>query len=328
MPIGRRPFALAAAALLVQMRALAQSPGRMYRVGYLQTATPQEQEALTRAFDDALRGFGYVEGRNLVLERRFAHGQQDRLAGLAAELVGLEPDVIVTGGNIVIAAVQRATSTIPVVMGTSRDPVGSGFVASLAHPGGNITGNSADPTVELQGKRLELLKTAVPDAARVAWLWNPQAPGAAGYRSALDAAALSLRVTIQAYAARTREDFPAAFARMAGDGQQALVVQPDPLFFTARQQVVELAVRHRLPAVYHAREFVELGGLMSYGASLEAQFRRAAAFVHKILQGARPAEMPVEQASVFELAIHVGSAAELKLRLPRNLLLQADHLVG
>jgi putative ABC transport system substrate-binding protein len=305
----------------------AQQKPRTFRIGYIQTATESEQKHLTSAFEDALRDLGYVEGRNAVFERRFAGGKQGRLPELAAELVQLNVDVIVTGGNPVIAAVKRATATIPVVMATSRDPVGSGFVTSLARPGANITGMSGDPGPEVQGKRLELLKQAVPRASRIALLWNPLFPGVESYRKAVESAAQTLGVSLHAVEARGRDDFDNAFAAMVRQRVDALVVLPDPVFFTARAQIVELATKHQLPAVYHAREVVEIGGLMSYGVSLSDQFRRAAAYVDKILKGARPGELAVEQAATFELVINLKTARTLGLGISPSLRMRADGLI-
>jgi len=299
----------------------------MYRIGYIQTATPDEQQPLTREFIEGLRELGYVQGRNIVLEERYAWGRQELLPDLAVQLVALNCDVIVTGANIAVAAVKQATATIPVVMATSREPVGSGFVASLARPGGNITGLTSDPTPEVQGKRLQLLNEAVPSASRVALLWNPLAPGAATYREAVEIAARRLGISLQVVDARGRNEFESAFGAMARERADALVVMPDPIFFTARAQVVDLATRYRLPAVYHAREIVEIGGLMSYGVSLSYQFRRAAAYVDKILRGAKPGDLPVEQAAKFEFVINLKTAKALGIAIPRPLLQRADEVI-
>jgi len=313
--------------LLAAFTADAQPRGKVYRIGYIQTATPEEQAPLTKAFEDGLRELGYVEGRNIVVERRFAWGKQERLPDLAAELVQLNVDVIVTGGNPVIAAVKQATSTIPVVMAAGRDPVGSGFVESLRRPGGNITGVTSDPSAEVQGKRLELLKEAVPRASRVAVLWNPLPPGAEIYRKAAETAAGKLGISLQLVEARGRNEFEGAFAAMSRERADAVVVLPDPVFFTAREQVVELVTKHRLPAVFHAREFVNLGGMMSYGSSLDHQFRRAAVYVDKILKGAKPSELAVEQAAKIDLAINLKTAQALGIAIPPSLRLRADHTI-
>ncbi len=313
--------------LAAPLTAGTQPRGKVYRIGYIQTATPDEQEPLTKAFDEGLRELGYVEGRNIVVERRFAWGKQERLPDLAAELVRLNVDVIVTGANPVIAAVKQATATIPVVMTTSRDPVGSGFVASLARPGGNITGLTGDPTPEVQGKRLQLLKEAVPKASRVALLWNPLAPAAQTYRTAVENAAGTLGISMLAVEVRGRDELEGAFAAIARERVDALVVLPDPLFFTARAQVVLLTTKYRLPAVFHAREFVDIGGLISYGSSLDQQFRRAAVYVDKILKGAKPGDLPVEQPMRLELVINLKTARALGLTIPASLRISADHMI-
>lgn len=324
---GRRRFLGAIAAIGVAPLAASQSPARPYRVGYIQTATPEEQAHLTQAFEDGMRALGYVEGRNVVYERRFAHGRQERLPDLALELVRSSVDVIVTGANPVISAVQRATTTIPVVMAASRDPVGAGFIASIARPGGNITGLTNDPSPDVHGKRLELLKEAAPRMARVAYVWNPVPPGADVYRRALEAAGRRLRVAVQVVEVRRRDELEPAFATIARDRFEAVVVDSDPVFFTARAQIVPLAAKHRLPAIYQAREFVDLGGLMSYGDSIADRFRRAAGYVDKILKGARPADLPVEQASKLELVVNLGTAKMLGLTMPQSLLLRADEVI-
>ena len=302
----RRGFLGLPAALLLQPVAVNAQPRRPHRIGYIQTATPEEQASLTQAFDEGLRELGYIEGQNVLVMRRFAYGKQELLPGLASELVGLDVDVIVTGGNPVVDAVRRATSTIPVVMGASRDPVGAGFIASLARPGGNITGLTNDTGLEIVGKYVEILKELVSRLARIALLLNPIPPGAANYRAAVESAATSAGLAVQVVEARGRDQFEAAFGAMARERAEGVVVQSDPIFFTARRQLVELAAKHRLPAVYHASEFVESGGLVSYGGSLHYQFRRAATYVDKILKGAKPADLPVEQSAKLELVINRG----------------------
>jgi putative ABC transport system substrate-binding protein len=325
--IDRRRFVGALAVTAVVPFSGAQPAGKVYRIGYIQTATPDEQARLTKAFEDALRELGYVEGRNAVFERRFAWGKQERLPELAAELVQLNVDVIMTGGNPVIAAVKQATSTIPIVMGASRDPVGVGFIASLARPGGNITGLTNDTGLEIVGKYLELLKEVVPNASHVALLLNPIPPGAANYRKATEIAAKNLGVSLQIVEARGRDEFEGAFATMARERADAVVVQSDPIFFTARKQIVDLATKYRLPAVFHAREFVEIGGLMSYGGSLDYQFRRAAAYVDKILKGAKPGDLAVEQTAKIDFVINLRTAKAIGAVIPQSLLLRADEVI-
>jgi putative ABC transport system substrate-binding protein len=260
----------------------AQATGKVYRIGYILTVAPSEAEHLTSALDEGLRELGYVEGRNVVFERRWAEGRQERLPALAAELVRLNVDVIVTGSNPVIAAVKQATTTIPVVMAASRDPVGAGFIASIGRPGGNITGLTNDPAPAILGKNLELLKEVVPGALRVALLWNPVPPGAESYKREVESAARKLAVTLRVLEVRGSDEIEGAFATMARERVDALVVLPDPITFTARSQVVLLAARHRLPVVYWQREYVDAGGLMSYGSDLAHQFRRAAVYVDKV----------------------------------------------
>jgi putative ABC transport system substrate-binding protein len=313
--------------LAAPLAADAQPTGKVYRIGFIQTAAPNEMGHLIKALDEGLRELGYVEGRNVVFERRFAEGKQERLPALAAELVRLKVDVIVTGSNPVIAAVQQATATIPVVMTVSRDPVGVGFIVSLARPGGNITGLTNEPTPEIIGKNLELLKEAAPRVSRVAYLWNPVPPGAGTYRNAVESAARKLGVTFQSVEVRGRNEFEAAFTAMVRERANGVVVGPDPVLFSARSQVVLLAERRRLPTVYALSEFAEAGGLMSYGPNIADQFRRAAIYVDKILKGARPADIPVEQATKFELVINLKTAKALGLTIPPSLLLRADHII-
>ncbi len=318
---------LAVAAMIGSGAASAQSAARIFRVGYIVVATPEEQAHLTRAFEDALRDLGYVEGRNVVFERRFAHGDAQRLPDLAAELVKLAPDVIVTGGNPVIAAVRRTATTIPVVMGISRDPVGAGFVASYGRPGGNVTGLAADPMPDVLGKDLEVFKEILPRAQRVALLWNPVPPGADTYRKVAENAARRLGVTMQVVEVRERNDLEAAFDAMVLERADGVWVLPDPLTFTARRQVVALSMKHRLPSVYWQREYVDSGGLVSYGSSVATAFRRAAWYVDRILKGAKPGDLAVEQAAKFELVVNLGTAKSLGLVIPQSLLLRADEVI-
>ena len=305
----------------------AQATARVFRVGYIVVATPEEQAHLTRAFEDGMRDLGYVEGRDVVFERRFAHGDTGRLPDLAAELVRLAPDVIVTGGNPVIAAVRRTATTIPVVMGISRDPVGAGFIASYGHPGGNVTGLAADPMPDVLGKDLEVFKEIVPRAQRVALLWNPVPPGADTYRKVAENAARRLGVAMQVVEVRERNDLEAAFDAMVRERADGVWVLPDPLTFTARRQVVALSMKHRLPSVYWQREYVDSGGLVSYGSSVATAFRRAAWYVDRILKGAKPEDLAVEQAAKFELVVNLGTAKSLGLVVPQSLLLRADEVI-
>ena len=305
----------------------AQPNGKVYRIGFIQTAPRKEIGHLIKSLDDGLRELGYVEGRNVVFERRSADGKQERLAALAVELVKLKVDIIVTGSNPVIAAVRQATATIPVVMAVSRDPVGSGFIASLARPGGNITGLANDPAPEIMGKNLELLKEVVPRASRVALLWNPVPAGAAIYKNAVETAARNLGVTLQSVEIRAENEFESAFAAMIRERVNGVVVTSDPIFLGSRSQLVRLAGRHRLPTVYVQREFVEAGGLMSYGGNLAYQFRRAAVYVDKILKGAKPADLPVEQPTQFDLVVNMRTAKDLGIKIPNSVLALATKVI-
>jgi putative ABC transport system substrate-binding protein len=319
--------ALGAGMFAAPLAAVAQPTGKVYRIGFIQTAPRKEIGHLIKALDDGLRELGYVEGRNVVFERRFADGKQERLAALAVELVKLKVDIIVTGSNPVIAAVRQATATIPVVMAVSRDPVGSGFIASLARPGGNITGLANDPAPEIMGKNLELLKEVVPRASRVALLWNPVPAGAAIYKNAVETAARNLGVTLQSVEIRAENEFESAFAAMIRERANGVVVTSDPIFLGSRSQLVRLAGRHRLPTVYVQREFVEAGGLMSYGGNLAYQFRRAAVYVDKILKGAKPADLPVEQPTQFDLVVNMRTAKDLGIKIPNSVLALATKVI-
>jgi putative ABC transport system substrate-binding protein len=305
----------------------AQLPGKVYRIGLILSGAPEEVEHLTRVLDEGLRDLGYIEGRNILLERRFARGRLERLPALAAELVRVNVDVIVTGSNPVIAAVKQATTTVPVVMAVSRDPVGSGFVASLARPGGNITGLSNDPTPDLLAKNLELLHEAVPTARRVALLWNPEPVGAETYRKVVESAARKLGVALHPVEVRGRHELEEAFSAMTRARIQAVVVLPDPVFLTARTQVALLAARARIPAIYGVSEHVEVGGFMSYGANVASQFRRVAVYVDRILKGAKPGDLPVEQAATFELVINEKAAHALGIAIPASLRLRANRVI-
>jgi len=319
--------ALGAGMFAAPLAAVAQPTGKVYRIGFIQTAPRKEIGHLIKALDDGLRELGYVEGRNVVFERRFADGKQERLAALAVELVKLKVDIIVTGSNPVIAAVRQATATIPIVMAVSRDPVGSGFIASLARPGGNITGLANDPAPEIMGKNLELLKEVVPRASRVAFLWNPVPAGAAIYKNAVETAARNLGVTLQSVEIRAENEFESAFAAMIRERVNGVVVTSDPIFLGSRSQLVRLAGRHRLPTVYVQREFVEAGGLLSYGGNLAYQFRRAAVYVDKILKGAKPADLPVEQPTQFDLVVNMRTAKDLGIKIPNSVLALATKVI-
>ena len=290
------------------VKAQAQQPARIPRIGILIAPSASSFSARVEAFRRRLRELGYVEGKNIVIEYRYAEGKVERIPDLAAELVRLKVDVIVTsGGERTILAAKKASPTIPIVFVGAGDPVGTGLVSSLARPGGNITGLST-MTPDLDGKRLELLKEAFPKVARVAFLWQP------GWRGNLaltdmEAAAKALGVKLLSLEVRSLDDFDSAFARAKRDGAQALITTPGGIIATQQRQVLDFAAKNRLPAMYHYSEWVEAGGLMSYAANNADLFRRAADYVDKILKGAKPADLPIEQPKKFELMINLENCA-------------------
>ena len=301
----------------------------MYRLGLLGGSPPTAHEASARlweAFFDGLRELGYVEGRNFRVEGRWYGEQPERLPALAAELVRLEVDVIVAGATPAPEAAHRATATIPIVMASHADPVGSGLVVSLARPGKNVTGLSTLSS-ELVGKQLQLLKEVVPGISRVGLLRNPTVPVQTLSVREAEAAARSLKLQVQVVEARAPTDLAGAFSRMTREGVEGLLALSGSVFFAERARIAELAAQSRLPAVYIVREFVEAGGLLGYGASIRENWRRAASYVDRILKGARPAEMPVEQPTKFELVVNLKAARALGLTLPPALLARADEVI-
>jgi putative ABC transport system substrate-binding protein len=304
----------------------AQQPAKILRIGILIAPSASSFSARVEALRRRLRELGYVEGKNIVIEYRYAEGKVERIPDLAAELVRLKVDVIVTsGGERTILAAKKASATIPIVFAGAADPVGTGLVSSLARPGGNITGLS-QMSPDLDGKRLELLKEAFPKVARVAFLWQP------GWRGNLaltdmEAAAKALGVKLLSLEVRSLDDFDSAFARAKRDGAQALINTPGGIIATQQRQVLDFAAKNRLPAMYHNSEFVEAGGLMSYGPSQTDQWRRAADFVDRILKGTKPADIPVEQPTKFEFVINVKAAEQIGLTIPPKVLAQADKVI-
>ncbi len=278
------------------------------------------------AFLEGMRALGYVEGQHLVLEYRAAAGHYERLPALAAELVQRKPEVIVTQGTPAALAAKDATTTIPIVMVGVGDPVGSGLVASLARPGGNITGSSGMQP-EVVGKQLEFLKAVRPTVSRVAVLWNPANPVAALMVREADVAAQALGVQLHLLEARGPDAFDSAFAAMTSAHAGALLILADPMFLQHRRRLAELAATSRLPTMHNVRAFVEAGGLLCYGVSQPDQWRRAATYVDKILKGAKPADLPVEQPTKFELVINLKTAKVLGLTLPASLLVLADTVI-
>jgi putative ABC transport system substrate-binding protein len=326
--IQRRNFLITAGALLAAPLVEAQQAAKVARIGWL-THNLVPNRHLLEAFRQGLRDLGYVEGRNVVIEYRDAEGKAQRLPALAAELVALKVDVIVTVSNTTALAAKQATSTVPIVFAAVANPVESGIVTSLARQGGNVTG-LASLGSELVGKRLELLKQAVPGVSRVAALWLPGALGERtdnDMRTGADAASRALGVRLQFVEARVPEDFDRAFSDMISARADALTVLPSNLFLREHGRLVDLAAKNRLPAVYPSREYVAAGGLMSYGANQVALFRSAATYVDKILKGAKPGDLPVEQSSKFELVINLKTANALALTVPPSLLQRADEVI-
>jgi putative ABC transport system substrate-binding protein len=311
------------------LAAEAQQAAKVARIGYL-TGSLAAGPHLPEAFRQGLRDLGYVEGRNLVIEYRDAEGKFERLPALAAELVALKVDVIMAGGTPQPLAAKQATRTIPIVFAGAVDPVGSGLVTSLARPGGNVTGLSA-LSPELVGKTLEQLTQAVPGVSRVVALWHPGGfPERTGKDILKEAevAARALGVRLQFVEARGPEDFDRAFSDMTRARAGALTVLPSTtMFVIERRRLVDLAAKNRLPAVYPSREYVDAGGLMAYGPNLADLFRRAATYVDKILKGAKPGDLPVEQPTKFELVINLKAAKALGLTIPQSLLLRADEVI-
>ena len=328
--IDRRTFLAGTGALLlaVPLAAEAQPAGKVYRIGFLSPASPSDPrvQRFLAAFRNGLGELGYVEGQTIAIESRWAAGKYERLPGLAAELVRLKMEVIVTAAVPAIRAAKEATSTIPIIMAVVVDPVATGLVASLARPGGNITGLSL-MTPELVGKQLEMLKEVVPKASRVAVLWNPANPGNAPQLRAAEVAARTLGVRLQPLEARGPREIDSAFAAMSKEGASAVVVLVDVVFIDQRTRIADLAATRRLPSVYGLPEYVEAGGLMAYGPSYIANYRRAAVYVDKILKGAKPGDLPIEQPTKFEFVINLKAAKALGLTIPPSLLQRADEVI-
>ena len=309
------------------LAAEAQQAGRVYRVGYLSTPTRESVERGLEAFLRALRELGWVEGQNLIIEYRWAEGKVERLPDLAAELVRRKVDLIVAPAGSAALAAKNATSSIPIVMIFPSDPVEMGLVASLSRPGGNITGTTFTPGPEIFGKQLQILKEAIPHASRVAILWNPADPSFATQKREVEAAARSLRIRLQHVEARGPEEFDSAFSAMARERADALLVGGTSTFLAHRTRIAELAVKSRLPTMYSFRESVEAGGLMAYAVNMADFVGRAAVYVDKILRGAKPADLPVEQPTKFELTINLKTAKTIGLTIPQSVLARADAVI-
>src|SRR4029077_7438113 len=304
-------------------------PKKVSQIGYLSATDPASESTRAEAIRLALRDLGYVEGQNIAIEYRYSEGKQDRQPELAAELVRLKVDIIVvTGGTGQTRAAKNATKTIPIIMvGAGSDPVEAGLIESLAHPGGYVTGITS-LNRELGGKRLELLKEAVPKVARVAVLYDPAAPAAVlDVREVLPAAARALKLTLQPWEVRTSEDFDTVFAAMGKQRPDGLYVTPGPLMANNLRRIAGLALKSRLPSVYGDKEFADAGGLMYYGADQAESYKRAAYYVDRILKGAKPADLPVEQPTKFELIINLKTAKQIGMTIPQKVLGRADKVI-
>ena len=323
------PFlALVLGLLAAPLAAEAQQAAKVYRIGLLGGSPPNSPggRRAWEGFFQGMRELGYVEGRDILVEGRWYGDRTDRLPALAAELVRLRVDVIVAGAPPAPEAAQRATSTIPIVMAIHSDPVGSGLAVSVAKPGKNVTGVST-LSLELVGKRLQLLKEAVPGISRVAVLWNPTVTTLALDVREAGVAARSLKVQLQVLEARAPSDLAGAFSAMAKDRTGGVLILTSSMFYAERTRIAELAAQSRVPAIYGVKEFAEAGGLMTYGVGLGESFRRAARYVDKILKGAKPADLPIEQPTKFELVVNLKAARTLGLTIPPSLLAQADEVI-
>ena len=314
--------------LAVAVIAYAQQPTKIPRIGYLSPLDSASESTRAEVIRLALRDLGYIEGQNISIEYRYAEGKRDRAPELAAELVRLKVDIIVVGGSSGTRAAMNATKTIPIVMvGQGIDPVEAGLIESLARPGGNVTGIT-NLTTELGGKRMELFKEAVPKLARVAVLYDPTSPTSVHEaKEVLPVAARALKLTLQPSEVRAADDFERVFAALNKQRPDGLYVAPGPLTLANRKRIAEFALQRRLPSMYVRSEFVDAGGLMSYGADLADSYRRVAYFVDRILKGAKPADLPVEQPTKFEFVINLKTAKQIGVMIPPNLLARATKLI-
>jgi putative tryptophan/tyrosine transport system substrate-binding protein len=325
----RRDFikVVAGSAVTWPVAARAQQPGKIFRIGYLGVSSPSLEPHYVEAFRQKLHDLGHVEGRNIAIDYKWAEGQDDRLPNLASELVSLNPDVIVTTGTPGAIAAMRATKTIPIVMATIGDPVGSGLVASLARPGGNATGFTVLGP-ELEGKRLELLKQAVPELSRLAILWNPSNPGSVSYFETVKNAGRALQISLDpVMEVRRSDELDNAFTAIADARPHALAVIPDRFLLSHRREIVEFAAVKRLPSMYPYREYVDAGGLMSYAPSNIEMFRNAASYVDRIIKGAKPSDLPIQEPTKFELVINLKTAKALGLDIPLQLQQLANEVI-
>jgi putative ABC transport system substrate-binding protein len=324
----RRDFiTLLAGAATYPLAAPAQQPGKMWRIGFISGASRAATfENILIGFAQGMRELGYAEGKDFTIEWRYAEGVYDRFPQIAADLLRLKVDFFVLGTPAAVRAVQQATSTIPIIMGYSTDPVGNGFVASIARPGGNVTG-LASSSEDTAPKQVELLASTVPDLARLGILVNPRNPNSSPILRNARTAAEAVRIGVIAVEAQTPEEIETAFSALSNDRAQALMITSDGFFNSQRERIVALALNHRLPSIFAQREYVEAGGFMSYGESLKEFFRRAAIFVDKIIKGAKPGDLPIEQPALFKLVINRKTADLLGVAIPPPLYLFADEVI-
>jgi len=327
--ISRRAFTVTTTVGLVAVSGMARgdSPRKPRQVAFLLPGAREQFAHLMHAFEVGLVELGYVLNKDVVIIGQFADGRAERLPNLAAELVRLKVDVIVVATNAVVAAAKQATAMIPIVTASVIDPVGAGFITSVSRPGGNITGLTSDVTVEIWAKRLQLLKEAVPGVSRIALLWNPMDRARLAYANEAEKAARTIGVSLYRQEFGGADDFPQAFASIREKGSGAVLVAGDAATFSRQAELVKLAAHYKLPAGYPWREIVEIGGFMSYGVRFEDAYRRAAIYVDKILKGAKPADLPVEQPTKFELVINLTTAKALGLTVPPSVLLRADQVI-
>jgi putative ABC transport system substrate-binding protein len=320
----RREFmtVLGGAAVAWPLAAHAQQPGKVWRMGFI----AHGHESFYDALFEGLREYGYEEGRNLIVERRYAQGQAERFKEFAAEMVRLNVDIIIVVTTPAALAVKKATTTIPIVHPNAIDPLNTGLIASLAHPGGNLTGG-AQLTAEVSAKRLEILKRVVPRLSRVAALWNPDNPALVFSWKETQGAARALGVTLQSHEVQGPKDFAAAFAMTADERPDALLVLQDAVTMQQRNEIIDFAIQKRLPSMFQEKGWAVAGGLMSYGENLPSMYRRAAYFVDRIFKGAKPADLPVEQATKFDMVLNLKTAKAIGLTIPDSVLVLADEVI-
>lgn len=325
---GRREFliALGVSALSRPFAVAAQQPAKLRRIGFLSPFARAATVSSEEAFRQGLRALGWVEGQNIAIEYRYAEDKVERLPDLAADLVRLKVDVIVASVGVDALAAQKVTQTIPIVTAAGGGPVASGLAASLARPGGNVTGLS-QMSAELVGKRLELLKEIVPKLSRVAVLWNPRGTPSTLNWNEMQLPARRLGVQLHSLEVLSADDYEKVFDEAIKARASALVLTPDPLIDAHLKQIADFATKNRLPSIFHLTQFVEAGGLAAYGVNRPELFRRAATFVDRILKGARPGDLPIEQATKFELAINLKTAKAIGISIPRSLVLRADKVI-